>query len=239
MEQGTGQSQQLTDITVQNMTIPIACELEMPSIFEDQSDMPVQTTTIPASSELSMSPIFEEKSDLESPHVITVVQVVPNLMQDASSSSQLLKKKRSDTNTCATKSNPEQDDKPVPNKIDAPTAMQLARFEINWSSIPSEIVLQLECPVEDCGYFGVTETTYNRLVDQVVGQLRVISTRIPYNVFRQVASKITLKYKALMDIDDDGNPIGDGFGSLTEKLRNHNSYVDQSFKPGKRTSTKK
>lgn len=178
----------------------------------------------------SGSAIFENEQT--GPQLITLIEFDPTAIQDTpSSSSQHQKKQR--TQDSNTDSSDAQDDQRASSKIDAPTAMQLARFEVNWLAIPAEIISQLDCPEENCGYFGLTESGYNRLVEHIVVQMRAISTRIPFANFRQVASKVAAKYKVLLDVDDEGHVYGDGSAGLAEKLKNHNSYLNRSFKPGK------
>lgn len=187
------------------------------------SDMSDQIASVSGTSNFIM-PILEDQPHPPTSQIVTLLQInSTDVTNDA---------------VLATSQDPQENsvsftaDIQRPAKINASVAMQFTRFDVNWKAIPSDILTQLECPDEDCNFSGLSETGYNRLVDQVVGQLRVIATRIPATVFRQVASKITTKYSILLDIDDEGTVVGDGSGSLAEKMRNHNSYLNRSYKPG-------
>ncbi|XP_058827560.1 uncharacterized protein LOC131687485 [Topomyia yanbarensis] len=117
-------------------------------------------------------------------------------------------------------------------KIDASTAVLLSKFEIDWSSIPRDIVTQLDRTVDHDKESFLNETDYNRLVDHIVGQLRNITPSIPISTFRRVAETVSSMYSFFIDMDDDGMIIGNGSSSLTEKLKNRNSYLNRAHKSG-------
>ncbi|XP_058452287.1 uncharacterized protein LOC131430973 [Malaya genurostris] len=122
----------------------------------------------------------------------------------------------------------------VPNyplKELVPDSLKLAKFEVNFSKIPEDLFAIFEGSQTNA--IKVSETDYNRLVDNLVGQVRTISCKIPFSVFRRVAINVSSKYKILMDVDDDGEIIGDGSGSLADKLRNHNTYLNRSHRTGR------
>lgn len=118
-------------------------------------------------------------------------------------------------------------------------AMKFSRFEINWKQIPNDVMDQLKGRQPDAGYKGISQTNYNRFVDHVIAQIRIICTKIPFNLIKKVALTITQKYPTLRDCDDDGNVIGDGSNSLADKLRNHNSYLNRAYRSEHQVASKK
>lgn len=127
----------------------------------------------------------------------------------------------------------------LPPRIDISTSLKLSQFQINWKTIPHDIIQQLEGRQPNIGYKGISVTNYNRLVDHITAQIRAISTRIPFQIFRKLALQTSNKYTNLRDCDDDGLIIGDGSYSLADKLRNHNSYLNRAHRTERHTTTSK
>lgn len=124
-------------------------------------------------------------------------------------------------------------------KHDLSAPLKLANFQINWKILPSDVMHQLQGHEPSAGYRGISETNYNRLVDHVTAQLRTITTKIPFSIFKKHALKITTEYSVLRDYNDDGDVIGDGSNSLADKLRNHNSYLNRTRRTEKQTTHNK
>ncbi|XP_055612566.1 uncharacterized protein LOC129759183 [Uranotaenia lowii] len=106
----------------------------------------------------------------------------------------------------------------ITNSPSISTDHKFATFDVDYKSIPQEIIDQLK-DNSSSRRRNLSNTNYNRFVDHIIGQMRSINPKIPFKFIRQTAIKITTKFPTLLDVDDENLIIGDGSGSLAEKLK--------------------
>lgn len=98
------------------------------------------------------------------------------------------------------------------------------RFQVPWSRL-SQSYLNM---IKEGKRF---KDRYTEIIRICIDELRMVSTSIPYVVYKRVAYKIVEQYpQTFLDTDDDGVVLGDGTFTLVKKMIDRNNYLNKPHK---------
>ncbi|KAK3915709.1 Cell death activator CIDE-3 [Frankliniella fusca] len=108
-------------------------------------------------------------------------------------------------------------------------------FKAPWNKLQPALQKKLNMSVgrETDPKMKLVKSELSEVVRMVVPELRVVDKYHGIAVFKNIAESMIADYKVLADIDEEGNVIGSGIGTIAIKLQEHNNYLNR---PNKNTS---